>query len=73
MQNYENATRLRDRISALSKISNERYSDLNNRENFDVVFLKKRDDIISIHVFSLDLEKILGVKISYLKIVFLTN
>ena len=62
MQNYENAARLRDRISALSKISNERYSDLNNRENFDVVFLKKRDDIISIHVFFFRSGKNLGSK-----------
>ena len=41
LQNYEKAAKLRDRISALSKISNETYSDLNNKENFDVIFLKK--------------------------------
>lgn len=62
MQNYENAARLRDRISALSKISNERYSDLNNKENFDVVFLKKREDIISIHIFFFRSGKNLGSK-----------
>ena len=37
-QNYEKAARLRDRIKALSKISNEKYSDLNNSENFDIIF-----------------------------------
>ena len=62
MQNYENAAKLRDRISALSKISNERYSDLNNKENFDVVFLKKRDDVISIHIFFFRSGKNLGSK-----------
>ena len=51
LQNYEKAAKLRDRISALSKISNETYSDLNNKENFDVIFLKKKENLISIHIF----------------------
>ena len=50
-QNYEKAARLRDRISALSKISNEKYSDLNRKEDFDIIFLKKKDGLVSIHIF----------------------
>ena len=57
-QNYEKAARLRDRIKALSKISNEKYSDLNNSENFDIIFLKKKYDLISIHIFFLELVRI---------------
>ena len=38
-QNYEQAANLRDRIKALSKITSERYSDLNSDEDFDIIFL----------------------------------
>ena len=61
-QNYEKAARLRDRIKALSKISNEKYSDLNNSENFDIIFLKKKYDLISIHIFFFRGGKNLGNK-----------
>ena len=61
-QNYEKAAKLRDRISALSKISNETYSDLNNKENFDVIFLKKKENLISIHIFFFRAGKNLGNK-----------
>jgi len=61
-QNYEKAAKLRDRISALSKISNETYSDLNNKENFDVIFLKKKENLISIHIFFFRSGKNLGNK-----------
>ena len=62
LQNYEKAAKLRDRISALSKISNETYSDLNNKENFDVIFLKKKENLISIHIFFFRSGKNLGNK-----------
>ena len=61
-QNYERAAKLRDRIRALSKISNEKYSDLNNQENFDIIFLKEKHDLISIHVFFFRAGKNLGNK-----------
>ena len=61
-QNYEKAAKLRDRISALSKISNQTYSDLNNKENFDVIFLKKKENLISIHIFFFRSGKNLGNK-----------
>ena len=61
-QNYEKAARLRDRIKAFSKISNEKYSDLNRKEDFDIIFLKKYD-LISIHIFFLELEENLVIKI----------
>ena len=53
-QNYERAAKLRDRIRALSKISNEKYSDLNNRENFDIIFLKKNMTLFQFMFFSSD-------------------
>ena len=40
-QNYEQAANLRDRIKALSKITSERYSDLNSDEDFDSIFKKQ--------------------------------
>ena len=52
MQNYEKAANLRDRIKALSKITNERYSDINSDEDFDIIFAKENYDIIAIQVFS---------------------
>ncbi len=62
LQNYEKAAKLRDRIKALSKISHEKYSDLNNSENFDVIFLKKKYNLISIHIFFFRAGKNLGSK-----------
>ena len=61
-QNYEKAARLRDRIKAISKISNEKYSDLNNNENFDIICLKQKLNIISIHIFFFRGGKNLGNK-----------
>ena len=61
-QNYEKAAKLRDRISALSKISNEKYSDLNNKQDFDIIFLKKKENLISIHIFFFRSGKNLGNK-----------
>ena len=43
LEHYEKAAIIRDRISALSKISNEKYSDLNNKDDFDIIFLKKKE------------------------------
>ena len=57
-QNYEKAASLRDRIKALSKISNEKYSDINNNEDFDIVFLKSRYEMISVQIFFSDQERI---------------
>ena len=62
LQNYEKAALVRDRISALSKISNEKYSDLNNKDNFDIIFLKQKIDLISIHIFFFRNGKNLGNK-----------
>ncbi len=62
LQNYEKAAGLRDRIKAISKISNEKYSDLNNQENFDIIFLKNKHNFISIHVFFFRGGKNLGNK-----------
>ena len=44
------AASLRDRIKALSKITNERYSDINS-EDFDIIFIKEKYEMIAIQVF----------------------
>ena len=62
LQNYEKAASLRDRIKALSKITNERYSDINSDEDFDVIFIKDKYDMIAIKFFLLEKEKILVIK-----------
>lgn len=62
LEHYEKAAIIRDRISALSKISNEKYSDLNNKDDFDIIFLKKKSDLISIHIFFFRNGKNLGNK-----------
>ena len=59
-QNYEKAASLRDRIKALSKISNEKYSDINNNDDFDIVFLKSRYEMISVQIFFFRSGKNLG-------------
>ena len=41
-QNFEIAAIIRDRIKALTKISHEKYSDLNNTENFDIICCSKK-------------------------------
>ena len=40
-QDYEKAAIIRDRIRAISRISFEQYSDLNNNQNFDILFIHK--------------------------------
>lgn len=50
-ENYEVAANLRDRIKAISKISFEKYSDLNNDENFDIVFFHKKYEQLFVQVF----------------------
>ena len=61
-QNYEKAANLRDRIKALSKITNERYSDINSNEDFDIIFIKDKYEMIAIQVFSFRKGKNLGNK-----------
>ena len=61
-QNYEKAASLRDRIKALSKITNERYSDINSEEDFDIIFIKEKYEMIAIQVFSYRKGKNLGNK-----------
>ncbi len=41
-ENFEKAASLRDRIKAISKISFEKYSDLNSNEDFDIIFYYKK-------------------------------
>lgn len=62
LQNYERAASLRDRIKALSKITNERYSDINSDEDFDIIFIKEKYEMIAIQVFSFRKGKNLGNK-----------
>lgn len=62
LQNYEKAASLRDRIKALSKITNERYSDINSDEDFDIIFIKEKYEMIAIQVFSFRKGKNLGNK-----------
>lgn len=61
-QLYEDAALYRDRIKALSKISQEKYSNLDNKENFDIICALKRIDIICIQVFFFRNGKNLGNK-----------
>ena len=62
LQNYEKAASLRDRIKALSKITNERYSDINSDEDFDIIFIKDKYEMVAIQVFSFRKGKNLGNK-----------
>ncbi|MBF91949.1 MAG: excinuclease ABC subunit C [Rickettsiales bacterium] len=61
-QNFETAAILRDRIKALTKISHEKYSDLNNKENFDVICCSKKNDFICVQIFFFRSGKNLGNK-----------
>ena len=49
-QDYEKAT-IRDRIRAISRISFEQYSDLNNNQNFDILFIHKKFNQTFIQIF----------------------
>tara|TARA_B100000886_G_scaffold338846_1_gene302661 strand:- start:392 stop:2239 length:1848 start_codon:yes stop_codon:yes gene_type:complete len=51
MQNFEQAAILRDRIKALTKISHEKYSDLNNTENFDVICCLEKFGYFCVQIF----------------------
>ncbi len=61
-QLYEEAALYRDRIKALTKISQEKYSNLDNKDNFDIICGLKRIDIICIQVFFFRNGKNLGNK-----------
>ena len=50
-EDYEQAAIIRDRIKAISRINFEQYSDLNNDENFDIVFLYKKFSQIHVQLF----------------------
>lgn len=70
-QNFEEAAIIRDRIKAISKISFEQYSDLNTKQNFDIVFLYNRYDQVCIQVFFYRAGKNLGHKEFILSNLFL--
>lgn len=61
-ENYEMAASIRDRIKALTKISNENHSDLNNSENFDVICCIKKYEQFCIQIFFFRSGKNLGNK-----------
>ena len=56
-ENFEKAASLRDRVKAISKISFEKYSDLNSNEDFDIIFYYKKYDQTFVQVFSLEERK----------------
>ena len=61
-ENFETAALLRDRIKAISKISFEKYSDLNSNEDFDIVFYHKKYEQTFVQVFFFRGGKNLGNK-----------
>ncbi len=61
-EDYEQAAIIRDRIKAISRINFEQYSDLNNNENFDIVFLYKKFSQIHVQLFFFRSGKNLGNK-----------
>ena len=61
-EDYEKAAIIRDRIKAISRINFEQYSDLNNDENFDIVFLYKKFSQIYVQLFFFRSGKNLGNK-----------
>ncbi len=61
-ENYEQAAIIRDRIKAISRINFEQYSDLNNSENFDIIFLYKKFGQIHVQLFFFRSGKNLGNK-----------
>ena len=50
-QDYEGAAVIRDRIKAVSRITFEQYSDLNNDENFDIIYLYKQFNQLYLQIF----------------------
>ncbi len=61
-QDYEKAAIIRDRIRAISRISFEQYSDLNNNQNFDILYIHKKFDQTFIQIFFFRSGKNLGNK-----------
>ncbi len=61
-EDYEQAAMIRDRIKAISRINFEQYSDLNNNENFDIIFLYKKFGQIHVQLFFFRSGKNLGNK-----------
>ena len=61
-EDYEQAAIIRDRIKAISRINFEQYSDLNNDQNFDIVFLYKKLSQIHVQLFFFRSGKNLGNK-----------
>lgn len=61
-EEYEKAALFRDRIKALSIISQEKYVSLNNNENFDIISMIRKVDLICIQVFFFRSGKNLGNK-----------
>jgi excinuclease ABC subunit C len=61
-EDYEQAAIIRDRIKAISRINFEQYSDLNNNENFDIVFLYEKYDQVHVQLFFFRSGKNLGNK-----------
>ncbi len=50
-QDYEKAVIFRDRIQAITKISQEQYSILNDKNDFDIISSIKKNDLVCINVF----------------------
>ena len=65
-ENFETAASIRDRIKAISKISFEKYSDLNSNEDFDIIFYYKKYQQTFVQVFFFRVVKILEIRIFYL-------
>tara|TARA_A100001011_G_scaffold374422_1_gene434898 strand:- start:40 stop:1908 length:1869 start_codon:yes stop_codon:yes gene_type:complete len=61
-QKYEEAALFRDRIKALSKISQEQYSSIGENQNFDIICVIKKIDTIYIQNFFFRNGKNLGNK-----------
>ncbi|MBH43165.1 MAG: excinuclease ABC subunit C [Rickettsiales bacterium] len=61
-QDYENAALFRDRIKALRTVTQEQYVSLKNKENFDLIGIFKKIDLVCIQVFFFRAGKNLGNK-----------
>ena len=60
-------------IKALTKISHEKYSDLNNTENFDIICCSKKSDLICVQIFFLRSGKNLGNKLKIIEEEWINN
>ena len=61
-QDYEKAALFRDRIQALRNITQEQYVSLKNKDNFDIIGIYKKIDLVCIQVFFFRSGKNLGNK-----------